>query len=85
MRKLLIASLALIGSSMLFTAATSTPAAATEYPWCAYYTGSHSGQNCGFVSQNQCLAAVHGVGGFCRVNPWYQGVEVYAVPRWRVY
>ncbi len=85
MRKFVIASLALIGGTMAFGTATSTPAAATEYPWCAYYTGPSSGQNCGFVSQAQCLANIHGVGGFCRLNPWYQGVEVYAVPRYRYF
>ena len=69
MRKLLIASLVLVGGSMLFSGVK--PAAASEYPWCAQYTGSHSGMNCGFVSQRQCLAATHGVGGFCRQNPYF--------------
>ncbi len=75
MRKLLIASLALAASSLFFTGVK--PAAATEYPWCAYYTGSHSGTNCGFVSQRQCLAAVFGVGGFCRQNPEYLDIYGY--------
>ena len=69
MRKLLIAGLVLAGSSLLFAGVK--PAAAVEYPWCAQYTGSHQSMNCGFVSQRQCLATVHGVGGFCRQNPWF--------------
>jgi hypothetical protein len=69
MRKLLLAGAALAAAIMSLAAAT--PATATEYPWCAQYTGSHYGWNCGFVSQGQCLAAVHGVGGFCRQNPWF--------------
>jgi hypothetical protein len=76
MRKLLIAGLALAGSS--FFLADVKPAAAGDYPWCAYYTGPNEGTNCGFVSQRQCLATVHGVGGFCRVNPWHH-VPVYPV------
>jgi hypothetical protein len=32
--------------------------------WCAYYDPYT--YTCGFVSFNQCLATVSGVGGFCR-------------------
>lgn len=41
--------------------------AAVIYPWCANYSGRGMGgaQNCGFVSFNQCLATVRGVGGTC--------------------
>jgi hypothetical protein len=78
MRKLLIASFALAGLAMTFGA--SKPASATEYPWCAQYTGFHYGTNCGFVSQAQCLATIHGVGGFCRPNPVFLANPRY---RWR--
>lgn len=50
--------------------AAATPSAATEYPWCARYTGRDGGStNCGFVSLGQCRASVHGVGGYCERNP----------------
>jgi hypothetical protein len=42
------------------------PAAAQNYPWCAYYGP------CGFATFQQCLAAVSGVGGSCGANPQYQ-------------
>ena len=47
------------------------PAAAAEYPWCAQYSGRSGGRNCGFVSFNQCLETVRGMGGFCEPNQFY--------------
>jgi hypothetical protein len=79
MRKLLTTSLLLAGGALFFVSAQ--PAAATEYPWCAQYTGSSAGMNCGFVSQRQCLATVSGVGGFCRANPWFLDDESYRFAR----
>lgn len=46
-----------------------TPSQARDYPWCAYYDWST--YNCGFVSFEQCLATVRGIGGYCARNPWY--------------
>ncbi len=50
-----------------------TSAHAQNYPWCAYYSGGRfgGGTNCGFVSFEQCLATVHGIGGFCARNTQY--------------
>ena len=49
------------------------PAEAQNYPWCAQYGGTPSGPtNCGFVSFEQCLATVSGIGGFCVRNNLYQ-------------
>lgn len=45
------------------------PAAAREYPWCARYDWTTS--NCGFVSFQQCLATISGIGGRCEQNPRY--------------
>ena len=53
---------------------TSYSAQAQNYPWCAYYSGGRGGggTNCGFVSFQQCLATVSGIGGFCQLNTQYQ-------------
>ena len=49
-------------------------AAAIEYPWCAQYGRfGGGGRNCGFVSFQQCMATVSGIGGFCERNSFYQG------------
>jgi hypothetical protein len=48
------------------------PAAAQNYPWCAYYGPHFGATNCGFATFQQCLAAVSGVGGSCGANPQYQ-------------
>ena len=47
------------------------PAQARDYPWCAQYSRG-GGRNCGFVTFQQCLATVQGIGGFCEQNQLYQ-------------
>ncbi len=50
------------------------PAKAQDYPWCAYYNYLQGGAtNCGFVTYQQCMATISGVGGSCGPNPRYQG------------
>lgn len=71
MRFLLLSAVAL---AMLTIPAVSTSPAKAEvvYPWCAYYT-FHDGDatNCGFVSWQQCMATISGIGGYCAPNPRY--------------
>ena len=47
----------------------SAAGAAPEYPWCARYDWTTV--NCGFVSYQQCLATISGIGGRCEQNPRY--------------
>jgi hypothetical protein len=62
--------LAALAVSAAFPFAADKAAAEVVYPWCASYTGRDRGvETCGYVSFQQCLATVHGVGGFCRPNP----------------
>ncbi len=48
-----------------------THAKAQNYPWCAQYSKGGDGQNCGFVSFEQCMETVRGIGGFCIQNNTY--------------
>jgi hypothetical protein len=48
-----------------------TPARAQNYPWCALYSSSLGGENCGFSTYEQCMATVSGIGGFCQTNTLY--------------
>ncbi|MFN3659068.1 MAG: DUF3551 domain-containing protein [Pseudolabrys sp.] len=50
---------------------------ADPYKWCAQYGGRDGGggRNCGFVTWEQCMATVSGIGGFCEPNPFYTGPE----------
>jgi Protein of unknown function (DUF3551) len=57
--------LALVAAS----AATATSAMAQDYPWCANYT--KGAVNCLFVTFEQCMADVSGIGGFCERNTSY--------------
>jgi hypothetical protein len=51
----------------------SVDAKAQNYPWCAQYSDDFGGSmNCGFVSFDQCMLTVRGMGGFCIVNNTYQ-------------
>lgn len=56
---------------ILVAAAIGAPARAVEYPWCAEYAYDNGGTNCGFVSREQCMATVSGVGGYCMQNLRY--------------
>ena len=53
------------------TAGIGTRAQAQNYPWCATYDVGDAAYNCGFVSREQCMATVRGIGGFCNVNTQY--------------
>jgi hypothetical protein len=65
LRSLLLSALSLFAA----WAATGTSARAQDYPWCANYTkGSTS---CSFVTFEQCMADVSGIGGFCERNTSY--------------
>ena len=62
--------------AVVFAAGTfglAAPAAAQNYPWCAYYGGTFGdgGTNCGFTTRQQCLATISGIGGFCDRNTQY--------------
>lgn len=50
------------------------PARAQNYPWCAYYAmgDDGGGTNCGFVSYEQCMTTLSGMGGFCMLNNQYR-------------
>jgi Protein of unknown function (DUF3551) len=43
------------------------------YKWCAQYGGKMNARNCGFLTLEQCRAAISGVGGVCEENLFYSG------------
>jgi hypothetical protein len=56
---------------------TPTIGHADQYKWCAQYgTRGGGGTNCGFVTYEQCLATISGIGGTCQPNQFYTGPEV---------
>ena len=69
--------LAALAAAPIFTqsagASTFKPTA-DPYKWCAVFSGSMAGgPNCGFITREQCMATVSGIGGFCRENLFYTG------------
>ena len=65
------------------TAGIGTRAQAQNYPWCAIYDVGDAAYNCGFVSREQCMATVSGIGGFCNANTQYVPPAMHPVPRAR--
>lgn len=83
MRSLLIA--AATAASLTGFAASSTPAAAWDYPYCL--RGAQPGYpgNCSFVSYGQCRAAASGTNSYCDINPRfaYGGASYAPADQWR--
>ena len=46
-------------------------AEAQNYQWCAMLNMGDQAVNCGFVSSEQCMAYVRGIGGYCMPNNTY--------------
>jgi hypothetical protein len=59
--------------ALALTAATLTapaPARAAPYwPWCSQYGPRSHAHSCAFVSWQQCMQTVSGIGGYCYQNP----------------
>jgi len=70
-------------AALVFAPLLVTPAKADPYRWCAEYAGGARGGNtsCYFVTYEQCRASVSGVGGFCRVNGFYDQDDVAGLDR----
>lgn len=69
------------GLAVVALAPSVTPADAGSYGprYCLQYRGG--GENCGFYSFNQCLAALSGNAGMCMVAPWQTTVTSVYTPR----
>ena len=52
--------------------ALAPPASAQNYPWCAVYNVGGPAYNCGFVTYDQCMTTVSGIGGGCERNTQYR-------------
>jgi hypothetical protein len=52
------------------SSAQGSQAAGASRSWCATYSWKGINDNCSFATQQQCLAQVWGLGGFCRPNPF---------------
>ena len=62
----------LVAAALLAAPAAAFAQSAYDYPWCAVYgTGDGDATNCGFVTREQCMATVSGVGGRCEPNNLY--------------
>ena len=65
--------LAIVVLVTLVAGSMTDSAKADPYRWCAQYAGRSGATNCYFMTLGQCQAAISGVGGFCRPNPFYTG------------
>ncbi len=69
--RLLLLTAGLVAGSVVM----SSSAQAQNYPWCAVLNMGDAAYNCGFVTVQQCMDSVHGIGGFCVRNNMYRGPE----------
>jgi uncharacterized protein DUF3551 len=69
--KFLLLTMGLVAGSV----AMSSSAQAQNYPWCAVLNMGDAAYNCGFVTVQQCIESVRGIGGFCMRNTTYRGPE----------
>jgi hypothetical protein len=70
---------------MIAAGAALDGAKADPYRWCADYAGFRGlgATNCWFLTLAQCRAAVSGVGGYCKPNPFYDGLPLGSPPQAR--
>jgi hypothetical protein len=71
-KRFAVAALVTLMAGLVLDSAQSR-AQADPYRWCAQYGGRNGGTNCYFMTIGQCQAAISGLGGFCRPNPFYTG------------
>ena len=69
--RIVLTALVLAGTALL-----AQPAKADPYPWCAIYGGNDGTQSCYYMTFQQCLTQIQGLGGFCNQNPGYTGPAV---------
>jgi hypothetical protein len=71
-------------SVLAFLAGSERSGAEITYPWCAQYMGggegAGGGRNCGFWTNEQCMATVSGIGGYCEANAMYRGPSPGMIP-----
>jgi hypothetical protein len=71
--RFVVAILGLLIASATLDGMLNRAGAADPYRWCAQYGGRSGATNCYFMTLGQCRAAISGMGGFCRPNPFYTG------------
>jgi hypothetical protein len=72
-------------AALVATITFGSGAKAQNYPWCAFYDAGDEAIVCGFVSFEQCLATVRGIGGFCDRNNLYQAAVPVKHPAYRAH
>jgi hypothetical protein len=71
LRSLILAAL-IVPATLASASAQGQPFPYDPYPWCAVYGGRSGGaSNCGFLTLQQCMATVSGIGGSCQPNQFY--------------
>jgi hypothetical protein len=59
----------MLSAAAVATMATSGPAAAYDYPWCAQGRGVGIPGDCSYRTYGQCMASASGRNLYCNVNP----------------
>ena len=78
--------IALAAVFFILAGAAFDTAKADPYRWCALYAGGDLGgiRSCYFMTTEQCLATISGLGGSCIPNPHFTGAPEAATAARRV-
>jgi len=63
-------SLAVLAFTTVIMIQPHTANAAPYWPWCSQYFSRGAPHACAFVSWEQCMDTVRGIGGYCYTNPY---------------
>ncbi len=72
----------LIAAALVGEAQAAAAQSAYSYPWCArYFAHEFAGAtSCYFISHQQCMTALSGLGGYCFESPYYHAGPTTAPP-----
>jgi hypothetical protein len=65
--RMTLATLALAAITLIGPYKTS---AAPYWPWCAQSFNQDTTHSCAFISREQCMETLRGIGGYCYTNPY---------------
>jgi len=62
-----------LATALIAATSASRAQSAYDYPWCALYARSTSATSCYYMTREQCMETLSGIGGTCIASPYYRG------------
>jgi hypothetical protein len=75
-------SLVLLSAALMGPTELASAQSPYSYPWCSRQNAKEgSTTSCYFISYQQCMTAISGIGGWCYQSPYYHAPSVRAAKR----